>query len=150
MVDKTMAKYVKIIRFETPENVPIDDQTKATIGLMLINKKVFCLTLEPPKRNNFGKDSCIPPGKYKCKMFQSDKFGRTFEVKNVTNRSYILFHGGNYDEHTLGCIIIGYQASYITGKRAVLYSRDYAFADFKGVMGTESEFDLEIINSKEN
>ena len=34
---------------------------------------------------------------------------------DVPNRSYILIHSGNYNKHTLGCILVGATLSDING-----------------------------------
>ena len=51
--------------------------------------------------------SCIPAGKYLCKRKVSPHFGETFEVTGVPGRGDILFHEGNTEENTQGCILLG-------------------------------------------
>jgi len=134
---------VKIIRLETPKDVEISDQSQATIGVMLVDGKVFCYTLEPPWRGN-GKDSCIPVGSYECKKYSSMKYPKSYEVLDVPKRTKILIHAGNIDDHSLGCILLGQSQGYFGGKRAVLNSR-VAFNKFMDFMEGYNSFDLEIV-----
>lgn len=92
------------------------------LGALRIGKKLFCATLEPATQDNIPNHSCIPPGQYVCKRYYSKKFGDTFEVKNVPNRTYILFHPGNTIHDTNGCIILGITWGQLAGDRAVLNS----------------------------
>ena len=70
-----------------------------------------CKTLELPWRNNQQNISCIPADQtYVCQRVHSNKFGDTFEIKDVGNeRKYILFHAGNSPKNTSGCVLLGMQ-----------------------------------------
>lgn len=100
-------------------------------------------TLENPFCDNQRSVSCIPAGSYWCEPYNSPTFGHTWIVLNVPNRSYILFHAGNYVEHTQGCIILG--MSRAKNERAVWRSRD-AVAQFMNYLNTRDvhKFLLEI------
>ncbi len=65
------------------------------------------LTLENPWKDNIPYKSCIPFGTYTIKRHLSPKFGETFMVTDVPNRSHILFHCGNQHTDTYGCILTG-------------------------------------------
>ena len=64
-------------------------------------------TCEDDWRENALAVSCIPAGSYLCRRRQSPKFGNTFRVEDVPGRSQILFHAGNTEEDTKGCILLG-------------------------------------------
>lgn len=64
-------------------------------------------TLELPWKENARRISCIPVGEYKVVKRWSEKYKNHFHVLDVPNRSYILLHSGNYNRHTLGCILCG-------------------------------------------
>lgn len=64
-------------------------------------------TLELPWLDNAVRKSCIPKGTYTCEKWMSAKFGHCWQVMDVEGRSYILIHSGNYNTHTLGCILVG-------------------------------------------
>lgn len=127
---------LKLIRLEEAED--------GTFGAMLINGHVFCVTLEPPDRENQQDISNIPPGDYKCKRVVSPHFGETFEITNVPNRSKVLFHAGNIVSQTKGCILLARKFGVLTGNRAVLNSGN-TFKEFLAKMDGIDEFELEII-----
>ena len=78
-----------------------------TFGVIVYKNIPFALTLEREWKDNRRGISCIPAGNYKCKRVNSPKFGNTFEVTNVPGRSHILFHKGNLDDDSHGCILVG-------------------------------------------
>jgi hypothetical protein len=104
--------------------------TNATFGVLLEEDIPFCVTLERPWLGNIKSISCIPDGLYNCKRVQSPKFGDTFEIENVLNRTHILFHKGNLSDDTHGCVLVGEQFEPFRGENAVLASGE-AFAEFK-------------------
>jgi hypothetical protein len=99
-----------------------DNFQHGTFGVLLLGAWTFCVTLEPPERANQRNVSCIPPGNYTCERIMSPRFGTTYEVYGIPNRSGILFHGGNIVEHTEGCIILAEKFGKLEGDRAVLNS----------------------------
>jgi hypothetical protein len=78
-----------------------------TQGVLRIGQRAFAVTLELPWRDNEPEISCIPAGTYTCQRLHSPRFGNTFEVLQVPNRSHILFHKGNVVPDTKGCILVG-------------------------------------------
>lgn len=71
-------------------------------------KEIFnCITLEKPWQNNKQNISCIPNGSYYVTTTESPKYGETLQIVAVPNRSHILFHSGNYETDTKGCILLG-------------------------------------------
>lgn len=105
---------LELIRHETSD--------EGTIGILKINKMVFCTTLEPPDLQNAKNTSNIPTGQYVCEFIRSPKFGNTYEVQGVPERSSILFHAGNTADHTKGCILLGQYPDKLRGNRAVMNS----------------------------
>ena len=104
----------------------------------------FCVTLELPWRSNKPNVSCIPAQEYLCKKTDSPRFGETYEVTDVFQRTHILFHKGNLDDHTKGCILLGESYGLLIGEPAVLHSGN-AFTEFKNdVLNNADEFILEI------
>ncbi len=91
-------------------------------------------TLELPWLNNQRRFSCIPTGVYNTIRHVSPKFGPSFWLQNVTGRSEILIHHGNFAASknprtnlpdTLGCILPGKSFSDINkdGFRDITSSR---------------------------
>lgn len=125
-----------------------------TFGVLLLEDKPFAVTLERPWRQNQRSVSCIPQGQYIClrcsnspdyNYQDSPKFGNTFQVFNVPDRSKILFHKGNLNDDTHGCILVGENFHMFTGVPGVAASRD-AFNEFLNITKHVDEFDLVIEN----
>lgn len=123
----------------------VDPKPEMTKGELVLSPGLKLHTLELPWKNNVANESCISYGKYTCKRVSSPKFGNTFEVLNVPNRSNILFHSGNRvstdpgltDSH--GCILLGMRRSatgILESKRAVEMFLEH--------LKNETEFELEI------
>ena len=104
----------------------ISSQIDCTNGLLFeINpdgtKRFLCYTLEDEKRDTkVMHETRIPAGTYKLSLrkeggFHSrylKKYGPKFHkgmihVNEVPGFQYILWHTGNTDEHTSGCLIVG-------------------------------------------
>lgn len=56
--------------------------------------------------------------------FHSPKFGETFILERVKNRSGILFHKGNISADTRGCILVGMEFGVTMGTSMITESRD--------------------------
>lgn len=112
-----MLPIVEIVRLE-------DNKLYGTFGVLLIDKEVFCCTLEPPNKDNQNDISCIPYGHYIAIKTYSPRFKRfTYMLQDVPFRSSIEFHPGNTVDDTHGCILLGqYFGKLRTDKRAVLNS----------------------------
>jgi hypothetical protein len=92
-----------------------------TDGLLFINKKFECYTLEDEFREVKVKgETRIPDGTYKVELRTEGgfhqkylkKYGADFHkgmlwVKNVPGFEYILIHVGNDDSDTAGCLLVG-------------------------------------------
>lgn len=78
-----------------------------TFGV-LVGDDFIVATCERTWENNAPNISCIPEGTYVCKRVTSPKFGNTFEVTGVKDRTEILFHKGNFAQSdSKGCILVG-------------------------------------------
>jgi hypothetical protein len=87
--------------------VRLDYKTgKGTFGVLLIEGRLFCYTLERPFLYNIKNLSCIPIGIYDCSYHVgSSKSG--YLLKGVQDRSGIMIHVGNTIADTAGCILLG-------------------------------------------
>lgn len=131
-------KVLELIRLEKTEF--------GVVSILRINKEIFSCALEPPDKNNAADISCIPAGQYFVLPVQSPKFGNTFTVSGVPNRSNILFHAGNTKEDTHGCILLGETIGKLKGERAVLNS-GATFKRFLDLLSGERKLPLTIIES---
>lgn len=98
--------------------VRLDYKTeKGTFGVLLIEGRLFCYTLERPFLYNIRNLSCIFTGDYHCNYHVgSTKSG--YLLKDVPGRSGIMIHSGNTVSDTAGCILLGKGLD-----RSLLYSR---------------------------
>lgn len=103
----------------------------------------FALTCEREWLDNRPDVSCIPTGEYICKRVNSPRFGNTFEVMYVNGRTSILFHSGNTEDDSKGCILVGEEFGVVNGKMAVLSSKR-GFAEFLERVKAVDEFMLVI------
>jgi len=123
--------------------VRIAKGTEATLGVLSIEERPRMVTLERPWLDNAKEVSCIPAGDYKVKPVQSPRFGATWEVMNVPNRSNILFHKGNTADDSKGCILVGLQYGTETGIPVIAQSGT-AFGVLTRFLEGYSEIDLTI------
>jgi hypothetical protein len=120
---------------------------EGTNGVLNLNGKEICKTIELPWRNNKARVSCIPEGKYKIRKRYSAKFKWHLELINVKNRKYILLHPANNALKELnGCIA---PVSQITGEGRGNESRK-AFEKLKNLIFPylENGFVVELIVTK--
>lgn len=123
---------------------------QGTFGVILHNDIPFALSLERQwldNRPSVGDvpGSCIPSGEYACKRVNSPRFKNTFEVTDVENRTHILFHKGNLDDDSHGCILVGEKFGMLSANAGILESRQ-GFNEFMLLLEDEDEFSLNIIN----
>lgn len=109
--------------------IRLPEHPDGTFGVLLDDGTPFCVTLERPWKDNIPNESCIPVGNYICRRVNSPKFGNTFEVTGVVGRIGILFHKGNIDDDTHGCILVGEQYERLGDHVAILASGK-AFQEF--------------------
>ena len=132
---------VEIMRLEHSE--------QGVIGVMKIDKKVFCHTLELPWAENKINISCIPAKQYTCVKIKTDKvntaqIGKTFMVKNVIGRSGILFHVGNTTVDTLGCVLLGSRVGHRFDRVRSIFNSWNTFKKFMKKFENENYFSLTI------
>lgn len=84
----------------------------------------------------------IPRGRYRCVRTWYNRGGyETFEVTGVIGHSRLLFHSGNVELDSEGCILVGRRFGYLGGFLAVLDSHD-GYRDFMHLVGGRPTFDL--------
>lgn len=94
-----------------------------TFGVLIYEGIPFAVTCEREWLDNKTGVSCIPNGVYVCKRVMSPKFGDTFEITGVQDRSHVLFHWGNTQGDSKGCILVAEKFGTLKGHTAVLESR---------------------------
>jgi hypothetical protein len=99
-------------------------------------------TLERAWVNNEINISCIPEAAYLCEKIKVG-VDVAWRVRNVHNRTNILFHSGNTITDTQGCICLGINLGVVDGLWAVVNSKD-AMRSFHNYLKDETEFILDI------
>lgn len=134
-----MRLVVELIRLEENERF-------GTLGILKIDKRIFCGTLEPADRLNQVSKSSIPAQQYTCRRYSSEKYPETFEVSNVPGRSHILFHPGNFVEDTAGCILLGRHTNKLSmnNKQRMIVNSGNTFKTFIRLLHGINTFHLTI------
>lgn len=128
------------------EVLRVSSQKDSTSGLLFEvdnGKRTFlCYTIEDEQRDvKVWGETRIPAGTYQLELRTEGGFHNRYKsryafhkgmiwVKDVPGFEYILWHTGNTDEHTAGCLVLGNsQESNIVKKDGFVgYSRDaYSF-----------------------
>jgi hypothetical protein len=122
----------------------VGQSERGTFGVLRYGPVPFALTLEEPWRNNEVGVSCIPPGRYVCQRVRSPKFGDTFEVTQVPDRTHILFHKGNTLDDTQGCILVAEEFSGTFDKPRVVSSQR-GFSELLALVDGQAAFELDVL-----
>jgi len=79
-----------------------------TFGVLHLDGRPFCLTLEPRWLDNEPMRSCIPRGSYTAMPYASAHFQReVLMLRGVPGRTAVEVHVGNTVGDTHGCILVG-------------------------------------------
>ena len=124
--------------------------SQGTLGVLLASF-FSCRTIELPWKENRNSISCIPEGTYDLVPYYSRKYGWVFQVKDVTGRTYILTHAGNYAgdtskgwrTHSRGCILVGKRNGRLGKQQAVLTSK-FTLSKLVRVLGKRKSHTLTI------
>jgi len=122
----------------------IAENDDGVFGVIIDGVTPFAITLENKWHNNKKNISCIPSGTYECRRVLSPTRGEVFEVKNVPGRTHILFHIGNTDDDTKGCILVAEEFGELNGETAIL-SSGRGFKEFMKRLDGINKFTLNII-----
>lgn len=106
------------------------------------------LTLE----HSYEKKPKVPRGTYRCVRGMHYLKGmkkpfETFEVKSVPKCTGILFHVGNYNRDSEGCILVGENLGMSNGALMLTHSRA-AFYRFMRALAGVNEFTLHVVEEE--
>ena len=117
------------LRLLLTREIPQEERTFGRLTDQL-SGEFYAHTLEPGTHDrDFPR---IPTGFYALERHDSQKYGRTVAMVGETvshyltpgiDRSACLIHAGNLDQHTRGCIVVGYQRGRLADEPAVLHSK---------------------------
>jgi len=115
------------------------DENGSTLGLLFINFKFECYTLEDRYRSDkiYG-ETRIPAGRYKIELKEQSRFDGRYKKKiknyrgmlhilDVPNYKGILIHIGNTEEDTAGCLLVGNRANNNNCEKGMIYDSTSAF-----------------------
>jgi len=92
----------------------------STGGLLFVNGQFFCHTCEDqPQEQKVMNETRIPTGRYLIQLRDAggmnEKYKRQYpghrgmlHLQDVPGFEWIYIHTGNTDDHTSGCILVGY------------------------------------------
>lgn len=127
-----------------------DRREDGVFGQLFDDKdKQIAVTLEHSIDAGHGNGSFtskLPNGIYKCvkgmhRLDHSDKPFETFEITGVPNHTGILFHVGNYNRDSDGCVLLGHGYG---GEPRMLYQSRMTFDSFMNLQHNVTEFILEV------
>lgn len=118
-------KLARLIRLEKSHD--------GIIGALIIDDRVQCWTLERD-------DTFVKQGQFDCHRFHGAKYADTFEIC-VPGHTAVLFHPGNTEDDSKGCVLLGSEVGSLSGKRAITESVK-AFENFMVRMGKDKDFKL--------
>jgi len=96
------------------------DNGNSTLGLLFVDEKFECYTLEDEHRDvKVRGETRIPSGAYQVTFRNEGGFDARYKarygdfhkgmlwVRDVPGFEYILIHAGNHEGHTAGCLLVG-------------------------------------------
>jgi hypothetical protein len=122
---------------KTADLIRLEKSDQGLIGVLRLDDAVFCLTLELD--TTFLKAGC-----YHCQRFSGTKWPDTFEIE-VPGHTAVLFHAGNTEVDTKGCVLLGSSVGKLKGDRAVLNSGE-TFRQFLEALKGRDFFTLFVTN----
>jgi hypothetical protein len=102
---------------------------EGTLGVIDFDGEKF-YTIERPWLDNAPNVSCIPEGSYEAGWRDSPRFGETWHIKDVPDRTYILIHVANFSKDVQGCIGLG---TGLMGDRVAVSNSRKAVARFEEI-----------------
>ncbi len=128
--------------------VRVEQSEQGALGVLLFDSVRFCDTLQPDASdpNKF----CIPAGDYICRRFHGTRWPNTFEIvregtDGVDGHKFLLFHAGNAEADSEGCILLGSSIPKLKGFRIVSNS-GLTFKLFLDATKTFDSFPLKIVD----
>ena len=112
-------------------------------GVIMKNNIPFAVTLE----RTFEPDNrvVVPTGIVLCKKSRYYKGGYpTYELQ-IEGHSRVLFHKGNKEEHSLGCILVA-ESYHVFGSQPGVANSAGGFSEFMALTEGVSEFNIEVSN----
>jgi len=111
-----------------------------------IEKILELASLELPYLSNQKNISCIPKGRYECKVATRPNGDKAISILRVPERTNILIHKGNFTADIQGCILVGLLHADINNDGITdVVDSGIAMSKLLGVLPQKSKFELIII-----
>lgn len=96
----------------------------------------------------------IPNGEYRCirgthQLHNGIPF-ETFEITGVIGHTNLLFHAGNFNKDSEGCVLLGHAIIKISSGTEMITSGQITFKEFMQSLENINEFQLTIQETHEN
>ncbi len=121
------------------------------LGILYDDKLEQCaVVLEHAYTEGNGYKAKLPDGTYTCqrgthKLHNSIPF-ETFEVMDVPGHDNILFHQGNYNKDSEGCLLLGASKANQANKEVMITNSKATFSKFMDKLKDIDKFTLIVIN----
>ena len=102
-------------------------------------------SLENPNRDTH-QDDVIDAGTYLCTPHNGPKYQNVWKLENVPNHTDILIHWGNWEDDTLGCILLGMTSPGMIDNRIAIGQSKKAIDYVRDLIGVENSFNLKIVD----
>jgi hypothetical protein len=122
--------------------VILEESEQGALGVLVLDNVIFCFCLLPDDADQ--KKFHLSTGSYLCKRFHGTKWPNTFEIV-VEGHTAVLFHSGNTEVDSKGCVLLGSTTGKLKGNRAVLNSGD-TFKAFLDYTKNINEFPLTVVD----
>lgn len=120
--------------------IHVEQTEQGKIGVFILDGRTYFFTMERDDNDPLYKP--IPNGIWNCVRHSGEKYKNTFEIL-VPGRSDCVFHNGNKENASRGCVILGMTVGMLNGARAVLSSIP-AFTSFKFITRKVDSFILKV------
>lgn len=115
-------------------------------GVLVVDGNPEAVTLERVFDERGETRPVIPAGTYRCEptFFHAGDYP-TWEVVNVPGHSRVLFHRGNFERESLGCILVArsFEGKWVGGSRLGFEAFEAAVME----SGPRLPFDLEVVDA---
>lgn len=121
-------------------------------GILKANDLSFqCVTLEHAYEDvDKGFLPKLQPGEYMCvrgphRLHNMTSNFITFEITGVTGHTNILFHWGNYNKDSEGCVLLGDTIATSSNEEGMITSSRRTFSEFMKVQDGVAKFTLTVV-----
>jgi len=101
----------------------LQEHKDGTFGVLTMDGRELCKTVEKRWHNNQQRLSCIPQGTYHFKKRISEKYGHHWHIYDVEGRDLILIHNANWAHELLGCIGVGRDFAEMKDEKTGIWAR---------------------------